>query len=281
MALVHIQSRLEDLRPSERRVGEHILADPDAASTASITELAERAGVSEPTVVRFCRSVGFSGFRALKFELLREAGRGGLYGRDAAADAPPETVTRHVADGLFSALLRFRQAIDHEALERALDRLDAARGAAFFGFGASGLVALDAQHRFARLGFAAVAHTDPRLQAACAATLTREDVLVAVSQTGESGDLNANADIAKRAGATLIALTAPGSTLARLADIAVTTPREEDARSQIPMASRLMHLMVLDTLFVAAALRRAPDAKAAVNAPKGARPQVRRSAADD
>ena len=126
--------------------------------------------------------------------------------------------------------------------------------------GNSGIVALDAQHKFFRLGVMAIAHSDGHVQVMSATMLQPGDCVVIISNSGRSRDLLDAAEIARKKGATTIVITASGSPLAQLGQgsstqvlLAVDHPEDYDRYS--PMVSRLLHLTVIDILTTAVALR--------------------------
>src|SRR5262245_5340133 len=155
--LLSIREGLEDLRPAEQRVARVVFADPAFATRASNGELAQRAGVSEPTVTRFCRAIGCEGVRDFKLTLAQSLAEGTPYIHSliSAADETGVVVNK-VIDGLAEALRHTKRQIDTEALGRAIGALATTRRLVIFGVGAgSGIVAQDAELRFFRLDMTA------------------------------------------------------------------------------------------------------------------------------
>ncbi|MCS6995805.1 MAG: SIS domain-containing protein [Casimicrobiaceae bacterium] len=247
------------LRPSEQRVASYVLGAPNRVTGMSIGELAEAVGVTDPTVARFCQALGYSGFKAFKVALLKSLATGVPYVHtdvsptDTAADVVAKVFDRSIA-----GLIAMRNQVDPKLVERASERLARARRVEFYGVGNSGIVALDAQHKFFLLGMHTVAYTDPHWQVQSAVLLTAEDVVVAISRTGRTRDMIQTVELAQKAGATVIAITAHASRLARLADIALPVEVEEDPDVYAPMAGRLAQLALVDALAVAVALKRGP-----------------------
>jgi RpiR family carbohydrate utilization transcriptional regulator len=169
-----------------------------------------------------------------------------------------------VIDNAVSALLKYRNDAASHAFERAIVALTEAgktgKRIEFYGVGNSGIVAQDAQHKFFRLGVNAAAVSDSHVQVMSATMLAPGDCAVIISNSGRSRDLVDVAEIARRKGATLVVVTASGSPLAQMAQggvnqvlLAVDHPEDYDRYS--PMVSRLLHLMVIDILTTAVALR--------------------------
>lgn len=262
--LERIRASLPALPPAEQRVARLVLADPRGFAGAPVGELAERAHVSKPTVVRFCRSVGYGGLADFKLKLAGSVNEGLPLGHHAIDehDTAADLVVK-VVDNAVSALLRYRnQASDH-AFERAIAALARAcregRRVEFWGVGQSGIVAQDAQHRFFRLGAAAATASDAHVQVMRATLLQPGDVAVVFSHTGRSTEPIDATEIARRKGATTVLVTATGSPLALSGGgsqqvlIAVDPP--EDADRHGPTVSRLLQLAVVDILATGTALR--------------------------
>jgi RpiR family carbohydrate utilization transcriptional regulator len=252
------------LPPAEQRVARLVLDDPRAFSSLPVSALAERSQVSKPTVVRFCRSVGYDGLTDFKRKLTGSVNEGVPYVHRAVSedDGCSEIVVK-VIDNAVAALLRYRNDCATGAFERAIEALANAghsgRRIDFYGVGNSGIVAHDAQHKFFRLGVRATAVSDGHVQVMSATMLQRGDCAVIISNSGATRDLLDVAEIARSNGATLILITATDSPLARLPHgpnkilLAVDHPEDFDRYS--PMVSRLLHLVVIDILTTAVALR--------------------------
>ena len=129
----------------------------------------------------------------------------------------------------------------------------------FYGVGNSGIVAQDAQLKFFRLGVHAAAVSDGHVQVMSATMLQPGDCAVIISNSGRSRDLLDVAEIARRKGATTILITATGSALAQTAlgshQVLLAVDHPEDFERYSPMVSRLLHLVVIDILTTAVALR--------------------------
>jgi len=252
-----IRTRLADVSDAEARVARAVLADPHAAIGTSIGVLAVQAQVSEPTVLRFCRSIGFQGFKDFKLRLAQSLAVGVPYVHrqvEEGDDAP--AYMRKVGRSSIDLLTNVVNKLDPEGVKCTAATLASARRTEFWGFGASAVVALDAYQKFFRLGTRCSACSDSHMQCMSASTLGPDDVVVAISHTGRSKELVENARTARRWGATVIGLTASHSPLASECSQVIGVDVEEDTDVFPPMVSRLAHLIVLDILVVGVALRR-------------------------
>ena len=264
VVLDRIRASIPALPPAEQRVAKLVLADPRAFASLPVVELAERSHVSKPTVVRFCRSVGYDGLTDFKRKLAGSVNEGVPFvHRSVDEDDKSADIIVKVIDNAVSALLKYRNDAANHAFERAIVALTDAgtngKRIDFYGVGNSGIVALDAQHKFFRLGVRANAVSDGHVQVMSATMLAPGDCAVIISNSGHSRDLLDVAEIARRKGATLIAITASASPLAQVArgsnQILLAVDHPEDYDRYSPMVSRLLHLMVIDILTTAVALR--------------------------
>ena len=253
--LKRIQEQMPELSPTQRRVAEWVLAHPKEAASATLAEVSRQTGASEPTVIRFCRHVGLSGFRELAIRLTEALSRPVSYVHRAvsAGDATSDAVTK-VMDTSIQSLIDLRAQMSSMPVEKAVAVMSGARQLAFVGLGASGHVANDACHKFFRLGIPCSTLSDTPKILQFAAIAGVGDVLVVTSHRGRWTELTRAARIARIGGATVIALTDPTSTLANEADILFPCNAIEDTSVYTPMSSRLAQLALLDAIHVALAL---------------------------
>ena len=256
-------SRIETIRPqlrrSERHVADLVIARPNAAMSLSIASMAEQAGVSQPTVIRFCRAVGCNGYKDFKLRLAQSLASGVPYVHaDVRLDDPTSELVAKIFNRTIATLMRVRTQIDAHALQRAIEVLASATKIEFYGLGNSGIVAEDAQHKFFRLGVHTVAYADPHVHGMAATMLGSGDVVVAISNTGRTIDLLRSVELAKDAGADVVGVTHSASPLAKLCTVALYVDVAEDPDVYSPMTSRIAHLAIIDTLAVGVALKRGP-----------------------
>ena len=258
--LDRIQACLPSLAPAEQRVGKLVLADPRAFAQLPVVELADRAHVSKPTVVRFCRSLGYDGLSDFKLKLAGSVSEGVPFiHRSVDADDKTADVAVKVIDNAMAAFLKYRNDASFTSLEQAAAALaltqKTGRRIEFYGVGNSGIVAQDAQHKFFRLGVHAIAYSDGHMQVMSASMLQPGDCVVIISNSGRTRDLMDACDIARQRGATTIVITASGSPLAGIGQIHLRADHPEGYDKYSPMVSRLLHLLIIDILATAVALR--------------------------
>lgn len=252
-----IQEKLESLSKMERKTAECMAENQDKLIYASITELAELAGTSEATVTRVCTKLGYSGFQALKVSVARElVSQQEKIHEDLKADSPPEMIIDKIFSSAIHTLTMTRKALDGKAVAGSIDALCRARRIVVIGNGNSGAIALDAQHKFLRIGMNVSAYTDDHMQMIAVVSMTKDDVLIAISHSGSSRDVAEAMQVAKENGATVISITNNGiSPVSKLADIRLYTYSQETKYRTYAISSRMAELTIIDTLYTGVSLR--------------------------
>lgn len=252
-----IQEKLESLSKMGRKTAECMAENQDKLIYASITELAELAGTSEATVTRVCTKLGYSGFQALKVSVARElVSQQEKIHEDLKADSPPEMIIDKIFSSAIHTLTMTRKALDGKAVAGSIDALCRARRIVVIGNGNSGAIALDAQHKFLRIGLNVSAYTDDHMQMIAVVSMTKDDVLIAISHSGSSRDVAEAMQVAKENGATVISITNNGiSPVSKLADIRLYTYSQETKYRTYAISSRMAELTIIDTLYTGVSLR--------------------------
>lgn len=247
------------LRKSEAKVASYVLDHANDVIKMRIVDLAAHSDVSEPTVIRFCRAIGFDGFQSFKLQLAQQLGLGGVYTQFAVDDKDTvEDLRNKVFDTTVGSLLAVRDELDPAALETAINTISNAKRVEFYGFGASGSVAADAQHKFFRLQLSSSAYSDPHIQHMSAISLDKDDVVVAISQSGQTRALLESVSLAIEAGATVIGLAPEGTPLSEQCSIPIHVNTKEEHQAFAPVSSRIAHLVVIDVIATGVARHRKP-----------------------
>ncbi|MGE5572801.1 MAG: MurR/RpiR family transcriptional regulator [Clostridia bacterium] len=242
------------LKGGARKIYEFISAHPELVINSSIDVLAKRIGVSESSVVRFCRQLGYEGFRHLKVVLAQETAVSDKYIYEELT--PGESmyeIRMKVCRAALATIESTLRGLSDSSLEAAAEAIIAARRILVLGAGASSISALDAAHKLMTLGLPCVHYGDNHLQAVAASHLGREDVVIAFSHSGRTKDVMDSLQLARRCGARIVGVTnSPSSPMGRLCDIVLpTSARETLFRSD----DRLAQLSVIDVLYVTVLLK--------------------------
>ena len=253
--MVTLHELLDSFSPSERRVAEYFLDQREQVIGQPIDEVAQACQTSKTTVVRLCKLAGFHGYKEFCIALstsLAVSSTGAHVYEDVDPGGDLKSIAQQVSKRNISAIQNTMGAIELDTLKQVVHLLHEANRIDFYGQGSSGIVAMDAQSKFMRIGKYAVSSIDPHVQVVSAATLKKGDVAVLFSYSGETKDILQTCDVCKESGAATIALTryAPNA-LAERADIRLAVASvEPDVRSGA-MASRTAMLNVVDVLFSA------------------------------
>ena len=245
------------LRKSDRRVAEVVLERAPEVVDMTLASLARAAGVSEPTVIRFCTAIGCEGFRDMRVKLARSLAFARTTSHTAiSGDDDLGTIITKIFDFNLSNLNWARSRLDPAQVAQAVAALSSARRIEFFGFGASGIVAIDAQQKFPLFGVPCGAPMDSHQMFMTAEMLGAEDVVVAISNTGQTREVINACKVAREKGATVIAICGGEGPLLHHATVRIVVETLENTDLYTPTVSRLTQLVVVDILAVAVSLRR-------------------------
>ncbi len=259
-SLARIRSRLPNLAAAERQVADWVLQHPDEVIHASMARVAQQCGVSDTTVLRFCRAAGFKGYMDLKLSIARDlASPTQIIHDDVSEDDPPAVVAHKVFMSHIQALYDTLEVLDKDALSRAVDMIMEAKRIFIIGVGTSNPIVHEAYNKFFRLGLDCHAQTDSYLQLMEAALVGEETLVIAISHSGSSMDPVLTLEEAKRNGAKAIVITGNAeSPLTKFADVTLLAVSQETRAESI--ASRVAQMAIVNALYVTVSLRMLPIA---------------------
>ncbi|SDS33773.1 MurR/RpiR family transcriptional regulator [Jiangella sp. DSM 45060] len=254
--LAFLADRLPSMSAAERKITDVLTRSPDDAISMSITELADRAGVSEATISRYCRRLQFKGYQDLRIRIARE-----LAAEEASAGGSAENGIELAASTSADLLNRTARLLDPAKVDRAADAISAARRVVCVGLGASGIAAQAAAHHLLGIGVRAESHADLHVLLGATALLDSSDVVLAFSRTGSAKDVTACVRLAHAQGATVISVTnASRSPVAKLSDIVLQVASEGTIGT---LDSVLVQVFVLEILMRGCLERLGPAAELA------------------
>ena len=254
--LTQIRRSRAELSPAEQRVADLVLSKPRSVLSDPIHDIALAAQVSQPTVIRFCRSVGCKGLSDFKLRLASGLSMSvPITHSQVTHDDSMLELGAKVLGNTANAILQLRNELQRESIDRAIGLVAEAQRVELFALGNYAAVAQDAQTKFLRLGLPCGAHTEPHLQDLTAATIQAGTVAIIISSGGKLPELMALQEKIHARGAKLIAITANQSPLARKADIALVAEHNENVATHLPMVSRVLHLLLIDILIVGLEMR--------------------------
>ncbi|MFF6017287.1 MurR/RpiR family transcriptional regulator [Lysinibacillus fusiformis] len=250
--LIMLSEMREKLPPSEKKVASFILEHPTQAIKMTAVELGEASQTSSAAVIRLCKSLHVSGVQELKLRIAGDLQRKNTVDRDIEANEPLQSIVEKVTLQSSEILTQTANLIDKAELERAVSALAKARRIIFFGVGASGITAMDADQKFLRINKHSKVFMDLHLGATAVVNAQEGDVVVGISFSGETHEVAKILEIAGQTPATTISLTRYGNSLvSSLADICLyVSPNVEATFRSGATSSRLAQLLVIDILFM-------------------------------
>jgi len=247
-----IRASYSTFRVKEKKIADYILEHPEEIVHSTISQVADNLDVAEATVFRFCKKIGFKGYQAMKIALASEVVTGIKDIHETIQEGDDEKM---VAEKVFkSNILTLEDTLsvmDGESLKKAVQLLLKSNRIEFYGNGGSGVVAMDAHHKFMRTGIPSIAYSDSHFQVMSASQLTKNDAVVLISHTGTNQDILQALEVAKEHGVPTIGITTLAkSPLSDGVDVALyTVSKETDYRSEA-LSSRLSQLSIIDALYV-------------------------------
>lgn len=252
--LGQIRTQLTRFSKTELLVADYILNHAELVPTMTTKELAAKAGVSEASVVRFTKTIGIASFKTFKILLAQELVTTEEYITDFSItqkkDSPYELFQKvvRVNSGAIDLLL---SSIEKKELEKAVAAFQTAKRIMFYGVGGSAIPAMDAQFKFAKLGYQVEYQADFHYMLSAIPFLSENDVFVAISMSGATRDVVELAKFAKKQGAVLIGITNLNkSPLYKESDILLATPNVEKDFRVGSITSRMTQLTVIDSLYI-------------------------------
>lgn len=254
---LEVEARLTGVRATlsdkEQTVANFLMSDPQEFISLSISAIAARCGVSETVIIRLYRKLGFDGFHQFKIAIaqsLTEPAQEAL--GDLRAGDSMETIKRKVFALTRQALEESMPTVDSDMLTAACEAILAARRIVVIAFGGSAPVGMDLVHKLLKSGLVATLQTDSHMQMMTAAVLSSEDLLIAISHSGNSRDIIEAMELAREHGARTMLLTGmPGSPATDVADISLLAVCRESQYQTDAMTSLTVQLAIVDTLYVA------------------------------
>ena len=247
--LRQIKKSLPDLRKSEQTVAEFVLKDPKSIIMMKTAEASNEMGISEPTLIRFCKAIGFSGFQEFKINLSQQLAADDYFVMyEINENDSIHELCEKVFDTTISEILNVRSQIDQTILENSIETLVNAKRVEFYAFGGSAPVAMDGQHKFFRLKISSSYISDPHLQFMSANSLEKDDVVVAISQSGTTSALIDSVKIVRKNGGKVIGIMPGNTPLSNLCDFPLTIDVGVENRITKPVTSRIAYTAVIDVL---------------------------------
>lgn len=256
--LIKIRDMKDSLTPVEKMLAGYILENLDEIPHLSIKSLAQLTKTSDASVLRFCKTMGYTGYRSFIVSISASLGSMDEEQKHQYTDIQPgddlTTIISNISRNNIKSIEDTLSVINKDAIDRAVKVLRQCKRIVFFGIGASGLVGIDAEQKFTRINKMCHTYTDGHSQLTAATLLEKNDVAIFISNSGDTVDILDSLDIAKKTGACIIAITKYNkSELAEKANIVLSISTPELTIRSGAMGSRIAMLTVIDILFAGVA----------------------------
>lgn len=247
--VLNIKIHYDEFSKTEKKIADYLLQNPSNILPLYITELAEKCGTSEATVVRFAKRLGYDGYQQLKIAIAQDTQNRPINENITQNDTAGD-IFQKVCDDIYCSLEKTKKAIDNDSLERCCNAILSANNILVCGLGNSASIAADASHKMFRLGLNAHPYTDNHMQAIAAAHTDKNSVVIGFSHSGASRDIVQAMQIAKQNGATTVAITNFGkSPIDKVSDIILHTVSDETNYRILGLSSRIAQLAIIDTIY--------------------------------
>lgn len=265
--MLRIKTMYDDMGPGERKIADWLLNNQNEIISLSISELAEKCGCGEATIVRFARRLGLVGYQELKISIAQETSSAGhIINESITGNDSCTVIFSKISNDIYRSLEHTKKVLNADNIETAAKKILEAGRIVIFGLGNSASIAIDAQHKFLRAGLNAAAYYDNHMQAIAASHLAINDVAIGISHSGSSKDVVEALKIAKEAGATTICITNFGkSPIIKQSDITLFTASEETKYTILGMNSRHSQLAIIDSIYIYIVFRKSEEGIKAVH----------------
>ena len=249
-ATIKIRANYDSFSKTEKKIADYLLLDPTHILPLYITELAERCGASEATIVRFARRLGYEGYQQLKLAIAAEGESSHAVNENITDGDEPCEIFSKICEDIYCSLEKTKRQICGAELKRCCDALLGAKKILVLGLGNSASIAQDASHKMFRLGLNAHAFTDNHMQAIATAHAGEGSVVIGISHSGASRDIVEALKVARAGGAKTIAVTKHGpSPIRRVSDVVLDTVSDETNYRILGLSSRIAQLAIVDTIY--------------------------------
>ena len=256
-----MRSALSHLNKTEKKIAQKILDDPEAATHKSIAVLAKNSGDSEPSINRFCKRFNTAGFPDFKLKLAKAAVSGVW---ETVHPIQPEDdtykYTTKIINNTIANLMAFKQSVNYQQIQLAVEALICAKRIFIFGLGLSSATAKDAEYKFYQSGLFASYIDDLKMQRMIVSNYSAGDLFFIISQTGETKEIIEVAELAKLNNATVISMSPSASRLARVSTLKLQID-ETHKLNGLSFSSQATNRVMLDILAVGISLQKDSPAR--------------------
>jgi len=254
----HIRTKYHTLSPAQKVIADFVLENAAEVTLLSLGDLAEKCGTSETTILRFLRKIGFDSYQVFRVKIAQDASNHtgqAIYEEIQVGDSL-EQIRQKVIMSTVNSVQDLNNLLNTEVVAQVAEAMLKADRVLFSGVGASGVIAMDAFHKFLRLGLNAAWFNDTHFMIIACSHVDAGAFAVFISHSGESRDILEAAALARGSRAKTVAITSYAhSSLTKLADYVLLSSSNETKYRSDAMVSRILQLVIIDILYVAVVLK--------------------------
>jgi len=256
--IIKLKDNISKLAPGERKIAEYLLNNLDDLNGLSSKNMSMIVGVAQSSISKFCKKMGAKGFSELKLSLLLEHNKNQaeikrnphLHGSTNSNDTLP-IIAEKLLHSNIESMRNTIDNLDFEKLEEVINLIDKSHKIQIIGIGGSALVAQDLTNKLLKIGYSAIFNLDTHAQISVTQTLHSDDLLIALSYSGETNEIVLAANVAKKCKAKIIAITSYcDSRLKKIADINLITVSDESKWRSSSLSTRIAQASIIDIIFV-------------------------------
>lgn len=267
-----IFSKLNSMTNTEKKIADYVLEHYEQVLNSNITELGENAKVSDASIVRFCRSLGYKGYQDFKINAAKDALPREKHLNPVLEEKDrPEAICKKIFNSEILVLNRTLACLDMEIVEKIADMISSAERVVLFGSGGSLLVAQDAQHKLMKVGIQVFVHADRDLQLMASSLTGKNDLAIGISHSGSNYSVLKCLKNAKENETATVAIVNRGKTpISKVADLVIHTASEETMFQSESVSTRIAQLAIIDSLVTIVAFKNYEKSYNAIQRTRGA-----------
>lgn len=248
---------MKNLNKTETKIASYFIEANQNIINKTISELSQDIGVSESTIFKFVKKIGFNGFQDFKISLAsnykndnQQTIKSNVFS-DITEDDSLNDIFQKVIIPKVQFLDYLLETINEELIEAAVKMIHQADTLFFSGVGGSSAIAYDSFHKFLRTEFQCQYISDFNLQLTYSKKTDNNYLAFLFSHSGTTKEVIELATSLKKNGAKIISLTGNyGTPLEKLSDISFVVSSEESALRSQTLSSRILYMTIIDILYV-------------------------------
>lgn len=252
--LIKINERDREFTPSDKKIADFIRENPEELININSANLAKLTGTSQSAVIRFVQKIGYKGYLDLKLDIAKsieddyELKKGQVI---VEGDSISDIMAKS-KNNVLTAVEKTYALLDEEKIREVANLIDKAKEVYLAGIGSSGLICEDFLYKLQRAGKKASYERDAHTNIALISNISKDDILICISYSGNTAEIDIAASFAKEVGARVISITKSAkSPLANLSDELLLIPEIEKEMRFGAISSRFSSQIVTDILFYA------------------------------